>query len=499
MKRLVMLIIMCSVLASVNQGQTQTRYLNNQRYDLIDGQWYQVEGAQEYRVNGSIISVKFKNGVDSLGISAFTETKAFEIDRVTRTGFHKFIIPEGHVSLDVVESLLTHELVDIVEVTTFGIPFGDPDDTRFSDQWYHKNANDRDIDSPEAWDLETGDEDIVIAIIDGGLEYDHEDVTGNVWVNPGEDYDGDGVVGDFGLPCPPANCGDEDGEDNDGNGYVDDLMGWNFDDDNNYLLSSDIHGTWVSGIAGAVTDNTKGIAGVAGGWHPTKGVKLMICNVGANYDVNAVDEAIQYVSDKNVEVANMSFGVGENLGTKALIKGAYFENVFFVAASGKTGTEDVKFPANYEYVFGVGASKSDDKRYSLSNYGNGLELVAPGNSILTTTNNDDYTYKNGTSMAAPMVAGVAALLISYSSSYSNTDVWKIIARSAEKVVGYGYDQNKTYGKWNNEMGYGRLNAFYAVAPPATPTGSTSRVMLVRIQLPIGTRIQNRHQAVQHIP
>ncbi len=435
---------------------SQTIRLNGREYQKISGQWHQVESGYNYRVDNSLITVKFKNQTSLAQIEILNQSLGAQLVRKSPLGFYDLQIPGEADPMDILQNYSQHALVEIAEPNTIGEYLGEPNDPRFSDQWFHETIN-----TPDAWDWETGGSEVIVGVLDSGTDILHEDLKGNIWVNPGEDLDDDGVVWDL---------GDINGVDNDGNGFVDDLVGWDFGNNNNDVEGPFYHGTHVAGIAGAVTNNNKGVAGVAGGWYSTKGIKMLICGVGDSAPNSAIlDDAILYAASEGVDVITMSLSVGQSSAISSAIETAHNTYGCFInCASGNNFSSSVRFPASAKYVFAVGATTSSDQRASFSNYGDSLDVVAPGVDIWSTQKNNSYNKDSGTSYASPQIAGIAALLKSHKSTYTNEDIEMIIATSAEKVGGYSYNQTRKHGSWNNQMGYGRVNAFYTVAPPAAP-------------------------------
>lgn len=441
-------------------GQTQ----NGKQYEKINNKWYQVENGINYLVDENVITVKFKSTASFNSKENFNTSQGVTTLRTNAIGYVDLQLSSGSNPLTIVQNYLNSGLAEVAEVNTIGEYVGAPNDPRFSDQWHLQDANDHDIDAPEAWDYDTGDPDVIIAILDSGTDILHEDLEGNIWVNPGEDDDGDGVVWD---------SDDFNGIDDDGNGRIDDVVGWDFYNNNKEVEGPYYHGTLVAGIAGAVTHNNTGVAGVAGGWSSsTHGSNLLICGVGDSYPSGSIlDDAILYAASKGAKVITMSLTVGSSAAITSAIESAYLTYGSFIdCASGNEYSSSVAYPANVDYVLAVGATNQSDQRASFSNYGSDLDVVAPGVDIWGTLKNDSYGGGNGTSFAAPQIAGIASMLISYNSNYTNEDIWEIIAHSCEKVGGYSYGTNasKPYASWNNEMGYGRVNALFAVAPPAIP-------------------------------
>ena len=190
----------------------------------------------------------------------------------------------------------------------------------------------------------------------------------------------------------------------------------------------------------------------------------MILGLGdAAPNFSILDDAILYAAQMGANVIQMSLSGPETQAISDAIATAHETYGCFVdCASGNSNTPIVSYPARARYVFAVGATDTNDTRWWLSNYGDSLDVVAPGDSIWSTQLNDSYGYGSGTSFAAPHVAGIAGLIWSYDSTFTNTDIEKIIARTADKVGGYSYDQIRQYGAWDDSMGYGRVNAHDAI-------------------------------------
>ena len=376
---------------------------------------------------------------------------------------------------EIAQKLYDSNDFEYVEFDALGNYAVEPQDPQFPYQW---NLDETKLRMGLAWNITTGDKSILLAIIDSGTEYFHEDLDGNIWVNPGEDIDGDGLVGDFGSP---GSGGDENGIDDDGNGYIDDLMGWDFLTDDNTVDGNYYHGTAVAGIAGAQTHNYengayRGVAGIAGGLGNTPGASLMI--IKANYDLfeeeitaSGIGLSITYAAENGADVMNISMGVYDNYSYLEDPVNEAVDNYdcVIVAASLNNGENRIRYPARYSNTIAVGATNQNDNWYNYSNYGPELDVVAPANVYTTTKNNGYITNFNGTSAASPHVAGLAALIRSVDPTLSWSEVRTVIRNTADKVPGMNGQPFTT------KYGYGRINAHAALAyvsadgaPPATP-------------------------------
>ncbi len=243
----------------------------------------------------------------------------------------------------------------------------------------------------ESWDMTRGLPEVVVAVIDSGVDVSHPDLRDNIWVNQAEKAGRAGV-------------------DDDGNGYVDDVHGWDFVDNEPARTGSTDHGTHVAGIIGAAI-NGQGTAGVA---PRVKIMPLKFINSGGNGYTSDAVAAMEYAVKNGAHIINNSWGgSGYSSFLEKAVTNTVAAGVIFVAASGNNGknTDSSGFyPANYEGVLSVGSTDERDQLSSFSNYGvRTVELAAPGSNILSTIRYGDYDVISGTSMAAPQVAGVLAL------------------------------------------------------------------------------------------
>ncbi len=317
-----------------------------------------------------------------------------------------------------------------------------PNDEHYSSQWHHEKIN-----MPDVWEFITDANDVLVTVLEG-VEWYHPDLYDNIWVNPGEDLDGDGV---------PMDPDDLNGIDDDGNGYVDDLIGWDFVDDDNdpddqssgYATG---HGTMCSGIIAEVGNNRIGGSGIV--WH-TKIVCLRSDQDSAHV-TSAIIAAMQYGIENNIDIYNLSYGGYSHSPAAPYYQAAYnLTNAVLIAAAGNENTSEISYPAGYSYILAVGATNRYDQRTWFSNYGTWVDLMAPGEHIYCTTVDSSYESPDGTSMAAPVVAGVAALLRQQFPDSSNEFIYEKLREGTDNIdsLNPGYE---------GLLGTGRINAAKAL-------------------------------------
>ncbi|MBI9039725.1 MAG: S8 family serine peptidase, partial [Bacteroidales bacterium] len=461
-----------AIFGIISIANAQKKSVNGRAYEKINNKWYQSENGYQYEVDKATVTIKFKPGVSESRKNLIIQSNNCNIIRSNSLGYYDLQITDNSLSLDVVENFLRNSSIEVAEANTFGEFISPANDTYYGDQWHLQDEDLKGgIDAHKAWDKENGNPNVVIAILDSGTDILHQDLEGNIWVNSGEDLDGDGVVWD---------ADDMNGVDDDGNGKIDDLSGWDFGNNNNDLPSSAYHGTHVAGITGAETNDGQGVAGVAGGWtNLDKGCNLLIGAVGSSAPLGSVlDDAILYAAQQGVKVISMSLSVGTSQAIIDAINTAYNTYGCFVNnASGNSNSSSLPFPANVENCFAVGASTEKENpadpvyKASFSNYGEGLMILAPGVDIKSTRLNNTYGTGSGTSYASPQVAATAGLIASYYQNFTMEDIKRAMCITAEKLPAYTFTNGYEYGSWNNEVGYGKLNANRALGIKGTISNS----------------------------
>lgn len=344
---------------------------------------------------------------------------------------------------------------------------GAPDDPFLGDQWHYNNTGQSggtpgaDISLFQAWGIETGSPDVIVAVTDGGIQVDHPDIADNMWVNTGE-IPGNGI-------------------DDDGNGFVDDINGYGFGD-NTGDIAPDPHGTHVGGTVAAVTNNGVGVAGVAGGSGIGDGARLMSCAAFGAVDIGGFAETYIYAADMGAVISQNSWGYTS--------PGVFEQSVldaidYFIAEAGKDSLGNQVGPMNggivifaagndnqdadwypgfYSPTLTVSGLTHDDTKAYYTNFGTWVDIAAPGGEtisanqegVLSTLNNDQYGFFQGTSMACPHVSGLAALIIS---QYGGTGFSPTVLR--DRLLSTTDDVDGLNPGFEGELG-GRINAFAAL-------------------------------------
>lgn len=367
-------------------------------------------------------------------------------------GEHDFVVVEGAS-----EAEAWKENPDVLSVEPQKVRHmtATPNDTYFDLQWHLYQNNDLDIDATDAWDVTTGSADVVVAVIDSGVDLDHADLADNIWTNTSE------VAGN--------------GVDDDGNGYVDDLNGWDFvdsdndpnpdpnglDDDGDGSTDAGIvHGTHVAGLIGAVGNNGTGVSGVA--WTVSIMALRALDDEGSGTD-QSISEAMEYAADNGAQVINLSLGAyGNSSELQAGVDYAQSAGVLVIAAAGNDASDLSSlgfYPACSTDVLGVAATNAADDASSFTNYGGGcVDLTSPGSSILSTLYTDDatygftddYGYLSGTSMATPIVSGAAALVKAANPTFTDSEILNALITTTDDIG------------LTSDYGSGRLNVASAL-------------------------------------
>ncbi|MHC4645789.1 MAG: S8 family serine peptidase [Planctomycetota bacterium] len=314
-----------------------------------------------------------------------------------------------------------------------------PDDPRFNELWGMHNTGqtdgfeDADIDAPQAWAITTDAPEIVVAVLDTGVDYTHPDLKDNIWVNEAEL---NGIAG----------------EDDDGNGYIDDIHGYDFVNSDGDPIDDHYHGTHVAGTIGAVGNNREGVAGIC--WNVRIMALKFLDSEGGGWTEDAI-VSLQYSVRMGANLTNNSYGGGGyNQAFKDAIDAAGAAGQVFVAAAGNENDDtDITphYPSSYdcESIISVMATDKYDYMSSFSNSGLvSVDLGAPGSSILSTFPTyfttamvlkgylPHYYTIGGTSMASPHVAGACALVMAYNPALTNIEVKNVLMRSVDNTLSW---------------------------------------------------------------
>lgn len=369
--------------------------------------------------------VKFKDGPYSMDSQrAHAETGAVVLQNFDPLGWQLVKLPKG-VSVD--EGIASYKKTtgcELAQPNFIYKIFNTPNDPQFGSMYGMTK-----ISAPAAWDVTTGNTAVIVADIDTGVDYNHQDLAANMWHNPGE---------------TPNN-----GIDDDGNGYVDDYYGYDFINNDSNPTDDDGHGTHTTGTIGAVGNNSTGVVGV--NWN----VKLMALKThdgSGNSTAATVMTAFNYVTMMknrgiNIRVTSSSWGGAPEAASydqalKDAIDAAGNAGVLNVFAAGNDGRNNDStpfYPASYNSpsIIAVASSDSNDARSGFSNWGLvSVDVAAPGSSILSTFPNNTYGTISGTSMATPHVAGSAALLVGFNSNLSVASLKATLMNTVDPVAAF---------------------------------------------------------------
>ena len=351
-------------------------------------------------------SIKLSTGsLSVLKVSDKSASMTEMLERLNNDPAIEYAEPNFIYSIDPVFSA-SSKIKEVMESPFAAMGVEVPNDTMFEKLWGLRNtgSNDpkgtagvegSDINALKAWEITKGSRDVVIAVIDTGIDYNHPDLKDNLWVNPGE------IAGN--------------GIDDDGNGFVDDVYGYNFALNKGDPKDGNGHGTHCAGTIGAVHNNELGVAGVMGD------VKIMAVKFLTDSGSGSLEHAVKsidYATQMNVDLMSNSWGGGGY--SQALfdaIKRASDKGIVFTAAAGNSATNNdttASYPANYAVpnVISVAAMTAQNTLASFSQYGKRtVHIAAPGHNILSSVPNGKYDVYSGTSMATPHVSGAIGLLI----------------------------------------------------------------------------------------
>ncbi|MCF6437025.1 S8 family serine peptidase [Pseudoalteromonas sp. MMG022] len=338
----------------------------------------------------------------------------------------KFKLDKKRSHKEAIAMLSQHPAVEYAEPDYKVSVMGIPDDARFDELWGLHNTGqtggtaDADIDAPEAWDISVGSRDVIVGVIDTGVDHTHPDLAANMWVNPNE------IAGD--------------GIDNDGNGYIDDVHGINAITGVGDPMDDQGHGTHVSGTIGALGNDGTGVAGVN---HEVSIVGCKFLDASGSGTTSDAIKCIDYLvglreAGVDIRVSNNSWGGGGFSQALADALTASEEaGILFVAAAGNSAVDNDSsphYPSSYEHesVLAVASTTHTDDMSSFSQWGlTSVDLGAPGSAILSTVPGGGYSSYSGTSMATPHVAGAAALTLSVNPTLTTAELKAILMDSGD--------------------------------------------------------------------
>lgn len=420
--------------------------------------------------------IKFRVGASNAQINAvtrsngITKTQTFKKPRKLKQSpmnrWRRVSVTKGLDIKKIMEQLAKNPVVEIVE-HDFKISINlTPNDPLYPNLWGLNNIGqtggslNADIDAPEAWSIQTGsNSNVLVAVIDTGVDYTHPDLAANHWTNPGE-IPGNGI-------------------DDDGNGYIDDVYGYDFSNYDADPFDDHGHGTHVSGTIAGVGDNGVGVTGVS--W----GAKIMAVKFlsagGSGYLSDAVN-AVLYAADMDAQIMSNSWGGGGfSQALEDAISTAYQTGALFVAAAGNSNSNNdlsAHYPSSYEVpnVVAVAATDHYDARAYFSSYGaTTVDLGAPGVSILSTvpitgasccSDPSGYKLLSGTSMATPHVSGVAALLLAHQPGLTVDGLKGLLFETVDPISSMA-GITLTGGRLNvsNAVGCDNTQMFFSVSAP----------------------------------
>ncbi len=321
------------------------------------------------------------------------------------------------------------------------------------------------IDAESAWDIVTGSDEIIVVGLDSGVDWNHPDLVDNIWINPGEDIDGDPRPFEDDFPDFPGTLGDWNNVDDDGNGLVDDFIGWDWvagvgspaPGEDAHVPDNDPidfhgHGTGVVSAMAGVTNNGIGGAGVAFDCQ----IMALRCGFADNegegrIQTSSAISGLNYARDMGATIVNMSYGgPSPSQFMENAVESAWNNGMLLFGASGNDNVGTRQYPGDYDNVITVGATDSNDERANFSNYGDWVEIAAPGVGCYTAWFDDGYTSWDGTSVATPIAAGIGALVAQMYPNATNTDWRQIVIEAVDPITP------------DQPQGSGRVNAYKAV-------------------------------------
>lgn len=403
-KCIALFIAMHITLLCFSQTHVQSREVKR-----IAGKAYLLSNGNQFEIVENVVLAKLKVGKKKV-------RNGIKINKDLSFGILEIAVPDSVTVEEYRNTLEKTGEFEAVEFDTYIKSCMSPNDTEYINN--HQWGLDY-IDVDKAWEFTTGSPSVKIAVIDeDGFQLDHPDLY----------YGGDSY----------SNLSVSEGYD-----YVNGPI-------------TDNHGTMVAGIISAKTNNGIGIAGIAGG-NNSEGSKIIPYRAKQkSQSISAIRDAV----NKGANIINMSYQTNKDTLYDFLLDSVYNIGVTLVCSSGKTGDSTIVYPASHEHTIAVGAIDSFNDLIASSNYGTGLDLVAPGSGIKSTSINSSYDYDSGTSFAAPHVSGVVALMLSVNPNLTPNEIRTILHNTTQRIKYIPYEYNSQ--NWSRFVGYGLINACGAV-------------------------------------
>jgi serine protease len=397
-----------------------------------------------------IIEYRFQQALHSLTQSSiqkkFTHSRrpANELNRYGKPAVDFTLVYQ--VSFDpstdlqqAISTLMSSGILEYAEPLYIHQQFYNPNDPSTGNQYALTKIN-----AYNAWNIEKGDSNVVIGIVDSGTDWDHPDLQANIAYNWND----------------PIN-----GVDDDNDGYVDNFRGWDVsENDNNPMVVNSDHGSHVSGCAAAVTDNGVGVASPGFRCHflPVKS-----CLDASTTSIDNGYDGVYYAAEHGCKVINCSWGRGGGPSQfeQDVVNFAVFDHdAVMVAAAGNTSSEEDDYPPAYSNVLSVAATSSTDAKAGFSTYAFSVDVCAPGNNIYSTVFDNTYVSYSGTSMAAPIAAGGVALVRSRFPSMNAQEAAQQLRVTCDNI----YNTPTSNSAYRDKLGKGRINLYRAVTDSTSP-------------------------------
>ena len=495
MRKLILTVFIAILMAANCQSQSNVDHIGNLSYALIDSNWYHYDTKTEHmwRVAPQIINIKYAQSATQNQIAEFEQMiNLRRLQYCKSLDFYIYQVAKAN-EITTINALKAHSIVKIGELNYIGdFAATIPNDPFFASNWYLSK-----LQMPEAWEIHQGSKDIIVAVVDAGINFKY---------NP-SDY-GDlylaGLGGGFVQDCReneftnkleepwqfPYESTTGNGIDDDNNGFIDDRHGIRttmvyqtnnigYHDNYSFPTNGFYHGEWMADIIGSKINNSFGNAGIAGGTQgdPNSGVRLLSIKVGSDFTANprewitssTIAEGVTYAADAGAKVINMSLGL--NGGPVQMLEDAlsYAKSLgcIIVGASGNEHLEHCSYPASSLSAIAVSGTSIDDNRATWnrglggSNSGLEVDISAPGEAVYW--DQTQQGYRSGTSYSCAIVSGVVALMASVNPSIRPELAANILETSAEKPAAGNYFWNPLKRGHSKDFGYGRINALSAVS------------------------------------